>query len=740
MKKLFVLLFTSIVAVSAWAVPAQRDSVVIRQPDGKMITVFLKGDEHAHMYYTRDGYPLSYDEDGYIRYARVLSDCSISVAGSPVANNPEYRTSEEKSFLQSLDRLDFNSYYRMKSSISANRTSSLNKKATDKSSSIQIGNFPTKGKIKGLIILAEFTNKKFSINQEYHYRMMNEANFSDDGATGSARDYFLAQSSDQFQPDFDVVGPVQLPHNAAYYGKNSIYGGDENADIMIRDACNLAQSEFGCDFSEYDNDNDGYVDMVYVIYAGYGEHAGGGANTIWPHKSNLSYYDINLELNGKTIDVYACSSELANNYGTTSSGIGTFCHEFSHVLGLADHYRTDGSSAYMLGMYDLMEYGCYNNQSRTPVGYSAFERYTVGWLDLEDLTRPADGVEMEELTKSNLAYRLSTGNDNEYFILENRQQEGWDKYIPSSGLMITHIDYDYDAWNNNVVNNDPNHPRVLLMAADNKYDYNTDEEDLYPNSAGNDSFTDESVPSSMTWTGEKTDKWITNITNEDGVVRFDFMTNHTKAPVVLQAEDMTETGFVARWEAVDDAESYTLQLNRLVPAKDSSVAAEGISASHGDKSADHTQAAVTGVTVASSVRAEVSAEDSVENYVREEVMTIDDLKDTSYRFEGIDTDLYSYTVTAHGPKGDSPKSEEMIVDLLHVGITGTEVVASVIVNGNIVTLSGCKTGDDVYVYSMDGCLVEVVTASSEHVDIVLPSAGCYIVKSGGLTAKVLIQK
>lgn len=870
MKKLFVLLFTVIVSVSVWAVPAMRDSIVVRQPNGKTITVFLKGDEHAHMYYTRDGYPLAYDEDGYVRYAQVLSDCSVSVAQMPVANNPENRTAEEKDFLRSFDKLDFSSYYRMKTASRVNKASSQIKKSASKSPSIKIGDFPTTGKIKGLIILAEFKNNEFSFDHEYHHRMMNEENFSDGGATGSARDYFLAQSSEQFQPDFDVVGPVKLQYNMAYYGRNNMMGEDENASLMIEESCKLAQSEFGCDFSNYDNDGDGYVDMVYVIYAGYGEHAGGGANTVWPHKSNLYAYGVDLVLNDKKIDVYACSSELAGNSGTVSSGIGTFCHEFSHVLGLADHYRTDGSSAYILGKYDLMDYGCYNNESRTPVGYSAFERYTVGWLDPEDLSRPADGVEMEAITKSNQAYRLTTSNSDEYFILENRQQEGWDAYIPSSGLMITHIDYDYNDWMNNVVNNDPNHPRVKLVAADNRYDYNTEKEDLYPNSSGNNSFTDESVPSSITWTGEKTDKWITNITNDNGIVSFDFMPNHTKAPVVLPAEEMTDNSFVARWEAVSDAESYTLQLNRLIPAEDAvsaleedfslmksgsvesadavniaaeldnytvnagwtgenvyqaggycklgsygltgwietpainlsskegvytvvytvqsytgntpvfAVSANGQKASakirdkettyvcvftggtnatsirfevteerafindikvlRGDRSADYPEATVVDVTGGSSVRAKVAAENDADKYAREELMTIKDLKDTSYRFEGLDKDLYSYTVIAHGPKGDSPKSEEVVVDLLHVGIAETNVSTSVMVNGNTVTLSGWNAGETVYVYSMDGCLVKTVVAAAGNVDFELPHAGCYIVKYGANTAKVLIQK
>ena len=507
--------------------PAWRGALTKLQPDGTTMTYYLHGDEHYHYMTTADGQLLEEDEQGWLRR------CDVAPARSA--------------------------------------------KARTKASDYQIGTFPTMGDAHGLVILVQTSDKQLTFGQQYHQRLMNEEGFSEDGNNGSARDYFIAQSHGLFRPTFDVVGPVTLSRTMSYYGRNdSFLNQDENAEVMIVEACKLAHDQLGIDFSQYDYDEDGFVDMVYVIFAGYGENAGGGANTVWPKKWSITAAGQNLTLDGKKIDVYACSAELFGNSGLQSSSIGSFCHEFGHVLGFADHYSTQNSSRYELGSYDLMDYGVFNNDSRTPPSYNAMERMTLGWMEVEELTQPEDDIALEDIQTSNRAYRItSRRNPNEFYLLENRQQTGWDAYLPGEGLMITHCDFDMSIWNANEANYDDEHRRFYLVCADgdDQYDYQaqhaTEAYDLYPSCAQdftNNQFTDHSAPAAKPYTGEVLDKWVTNIRLEDHIVRFDFMGNHLKTPRQLRTSNHGDEGFTASWTPSDErANCYKLLVTHLKP-------------------------------------------------------------------------------------------------------------------------------------------------------------------------------
>ena len=546
------------------AVPAWRKNLTWHQGDGTVLTYYLKGDEWGHVMLSSDGYLLGEDEQGNIRYASVTEKGPVVNGDAPIAHNPELRAEAEREFLIHQPKA---------ADLNIDAVMNGMRRAGTKASAYQIGTFPTKGDAHGLVILADFMDKAMTYDHEYHRRLMNEHGFSEDGNDGSARDFFIDQSMGQFQPTFDVVGPVHLQHNVTYYGRNDTwYNQDTNAEQMIVDACNIAHDEMGVDFSKYDYDDDGKVDMVYVIFAGYGENAGGGANTVWPKKWNLTLAGYDLRLDGKIVDVFACSAELFGNTGGQSSSIGTFCHEFGHVLGFADHYSTTNSSKYQLGSYDLMDYGSYNNDSRTPPSYNAFERMTVGWMEVEELTTAQDHVMLQDIQTSNKAYRISTkGNPNEFYLLENRQLKGWDSYLPSYGLMITHVDFDMNRWNANTVNTDDAQRRFYLVCADNEAEYDvvaghyTEQFDLFPLTRNNE-FTDYSTPAAKPYTGERLDRWVTNIQLEDSLVSFDFMNNHLKTPVQLMATDINNSGFTARWENRDDrTEEYTLVMSHLRP-------------------------------------------------------------------------------------------------------------------------------------------------------------------------------
>lgn len=462
----------------AIAVPANSRPFTYTQPDGVKVVLSLVGDEHYHVYLDQEGRAVEISEDGYVR----------------VINENGQR-------LLTIKRMETVDKY-------------------DKTVLHTVCKEAATGDVHGLIVLVNFSDKKFTNTQENIADQMNVANYSLNGATGSARDYFIAQSMGQFKPTFDVVGPVELELPYRYYGGNLSNGSDRHPDVMIFSAVQKAVEQGLVDLNDYDRDGDGIVDMVYIIYAGLGEADGGDANTIWPHMSNLqgSAQFAYQQIEGKKLGLYACSAEYRGDM--TFSGIGTFCHEYGHCLGLPDIYDVTYSGGYGMGSYDIMSSGSYLNNGNTPPNYSGFERYSVGWLTYEDVTKSSD-FSLSSIDESNRAIRLSSPtNPNEYFVLENRQKTGWDAYLPARGLMISHIDYDEDIWNKNAVNIDKNHQRVMMMAADNTWNTSTQSGDLYPGLLNNTEFTDTSIPNATLWDGTSMGKSVTDISLDGNNVSF----------------------------------------------------------------------------------------------------------------------------------------------------------------------------------------------------------------------------
>lgn len=549
---IFIAIASFLFAVAtANAVPAYPGLLKITQPDGSVLTYRIVGDERFHAFTTTDGHMIKADANGVMRYVESISEDGTPVMGM-IAHNPDMRQAAEVERLKAIGTADFNKAY----------NENVMRKAPMQR--LPGPTFPTTGNLKGVILLVEFADNSM---QEGHdsklfHSVMNEEGFSLNGATGSARDYFISQSMGKFTPDFDVFGPIKLKKSMMYYGANDSYGQDSKPGLMVKEACEYASDELGVDFTKYDYNDDGIVDFVYVIYAGYAESYGASSNTIWPHASNLVSLGISCNVNGKQVQRYACSSELKYVSGTQLEGIGTFCHEFSHVLGLPDAYNTRNQQMVQLGVWDVMDTGNYNNESHTPPAYSAFERFTVGWLDFVELDTPADLVTLDELTQNNVAYKISTADENEFFTLENRQQKGWDAYLPGRGLMIFHVAYDQSAWDGNYVNSGTIQ-RYDLVEADGTQGITT-ESDLYP-IATNNMFTDYSSPSSLSWDGTPTEKGVTNITDNNGVISFSFMKDRLKRPVAEEASDITSSSFVANWQEVEEAESYRLNLREILP-------------------------------------------------------------------------------------------------------------------------------------------------------------------------------
>jgi M6 family metalloprotease-like protein len=341
------------------------------------------------------------------------------------------------------------------------------------------------GPKRGLIILVSFPDIPFQEENpnQLWTDIANTPGYAENGAHGSVSDYFRDQSYDQFHLTFDVVGPVEVAHEHDYYGQNIDWGDiigwfDQNVGELVEEACRAVDKSVR--FSDYDWDGDGEVEQVFLLYSGHGENDYWSRDTtvIWPHMASLSEdwagYEEGLVLQGVRIDTYACSNEINRN--GEIDGMGTFCHEFSHCLGLPDLYNTEKGYS-VVGAYDLMDQGCYNDKSWCPVGYSSYERYACGWLtpiETDDPTALSDQFLAGELQPPLLPlhespdayiYRLSP-DANDYYLIENRQRESWDSYIPRAGLLVWHIDYDEELWRENIVNNDPDHLNVERMTID----------------------------------------------------------------------------------------------------------------------------------------------------------------------------------------------------------------------------------------------------------------------------------
>ena len=372
------------------------------------------------------------------------------------------------------------------------------------------------------VLLVQYADVQFKNPKAAFEGRLNGENYTAEGGCGSIREYFIEQSGGLFTPQFDIIGPVTLDREMKYYGGNDKDGFDLRPQEMVAEACTKAFNNLNANFNLYDNNKDGYVDILYVIYAGYGEASYPDMldDTIWPHQWLL---ESPLKLGGVLISRYACNNELEGYNGTTLDGIGTFCHEFSHCLGLPDFYDTSSEpTAFGMSEWSLMDYGCYNNNGHTPCGYNAYEKHSLGWCTLVELNEPTY-VSLKPLAEGGQAYKIvNNANPDEYYVVEYVDQKGWNKYAPASGMLVLHIDYLAEAWSENYVNNDPDHQRMTIIPADGQLDKSSLSGDVYPGTAKNRSLTSSSHPAARTYTGGYMNKDITDITAKDGVVTFAF--------------------------------------------------------------------------------------------------------------------------------------------------------------------------------------------------------------------------
>ena len=479
MRKLFVFLSALCCFALAQAVPARPGLIRHTQPDGSTILIRRHGDDFCHWVTDASGRVLEKDADGYYRPASSSKVRARLLAGQ--------------------DR---------RSRANAGRRTVKRGIAS--------------GQKHFLVILVQFKDVKFaneSTAQQDFTNLLNQQGYSANGGTGSARDFYYDNSHGVFEPIFDVYGPVTLDNNRNYYGGNDSNGNDLRPEVAVQESCKKVDSQFNVNFSQFDNDGDGEVDLVFMYYAGKGEADSDVEEAIWPHQWELSSGGISLTLDGKTVDKYACTNEIVG-YGTYENqmcGIGTACHEFGHAMGLPDFYDTDydnynGLSAGMFS-FSTMDSGSYNGDGRTPPYFTIEERILLGWINEAQAFRTFDASGNYTIgsVNNNIAYKTPTDQSGEYFVYECRGANGWDAGLPSHGLIVTHVDKSsrkvtiYNGstkitnqtaaqlWSNwtqyNAINENGSHPCCYVVPAPDQgnlmygYTYYTQYQTYYYNSA-----------------------------------------------------------------------------------------------------------------------------------------------------------------------------------------------------------------------------------------------------------------
>ena len=548
MKKSLLSILLFLMAVGSWAAPVYPGVALITQSDGTQLNVYSYGDEDFCYYTTADGVLLAHNgRDFCIAEVGVRGELTPT---AQLAHEPALRSAMERQLASSQDLTRFES-----SMTREHQSRRIMREPVSGPTTL----FPHTGTPKAIVILVDFPDEPFSLPdpkasfEPYLNSMTPLENLGnrEDANICSVAKYFQLVSKGDFVPQFDVYGPVTMPRNLSFYGGTEKGGGGEKMDSLLKHACIATDAEI--DFSQYDANNDGYVDLVYVIYAGYSESfTQNKGECIWPKSGTVNAG----KFDGKTIKRYGVNNELNGFPGSYSSapllrinGIGLFCHEFSHCMGLPDLYPVPNSlkeNNQSMEAWSVMDYGEYLTNGHYPAAYTAWEREAFGWVTIEDLTE-SQQLELKPLDAGGTAYRIYNDNDetrNEYFIIENIQQTGLNAAQKGHGLIVYHVDYNASTFfSSNKVNSTIGHPGMAIVPADglcfsNKYVGKTYEgkeianADYYAQLAG-DPFPGTSevtelddysaLPNLTLYKGDKLNKALYNIQENDGVITLQFV-------------------------------------------------------------------------------------------------------------------------------------------------------------------------------------------------------------------------
>ena len=574
MRNVLVLLTLGLMCLVARAVPADPTPAQLTQPDGTKFTAVLHGDEFFNYLTTADGYTIVKNKAGYYTYAQL--EGNHLVAGSLIARDEANRSAADRAVLASIPK-------GLTSMEMVQRGKMMKSQRNDLLRGIGHGGHMDYSKFRGLIILINYTDRKFVdyvpsnyTPIDFYEAMINSHDYqgytlpygTKIDAMGSVRDYYYDNSFQQFDPHFDILGPVDVPYactDAHQFRCDSIF------------FAALEALDPDVDFSQYDTDEDGTADMVFFMVAGHGSDVtANNRDYLWPHMKNFEDSPV---LDGVNFRLYACSTNMTGeeneyyiNYNNVA-GIGTICHEFSHCLGLPDFYDADGEGSGGVNSkhpmtWSVMASGFRSNNGRNPAGYSLFERYALGFAT-PTLIEGAGTISIPALEKSNTGYRLNTANEGEYFIIENRQRVKWDKNLAGPGMLIWRVDStNVDVWENNLVNSNPTHMYYELLRA--KFSGISDSyNDPFPGVSNVTSITNVTMPSLRTWDGKMSHYAFTNIAEADSIITLDVVVDNSKSsiedfekmPVGATLNERGVAGVYANWDFYNCAVVDTAQVN-----------------------------------------------------------------------------------------------------------------------------------------------------------------------------------
>jgi len=533
-----------LISVCAAATGAYPYPVTVRQPDGNIVRIMLHGDEFSRWSTDMQGNLMVKGRDGYWRRSGAVDTDRMKAVRE--ANLMRFRddVSEARPVTKSYTPV----------------------------SDVYV-----------LVVPVQFRDIKFSRDgyREYLYDKLNLPGYSEGGATGSAKDYFEANFPGRTFT-FDVTEVVTLSHNEDYYGYNdesvpSVIRYDTNMDKLVREACTEINSELN--FGKYDQDGDGKVDHLILVYAGYNEAEGGGDDTIWSHEWDVTNY--RLFFDGVQIGLYACASELRGVTGSIDAGIGTFCHELSHTFGLKDMYDVDygkdGTCSSLWKSLSVMDYGNYNNDGHTPPYYSAVDRLQAGIAECTDM-ETGGVVELKPVCDGGVIFRLETGIAGEFYLFECRSEAGWDAYIGGHGMLVYHIDRSERVvsgirasvrWTENIINTVAGHECADLVEA--MDGASVVSQVFFPGQGMVEDFGPMTIPALESWESEGLGMRISDIRQENGAVIFHVYEDHSermlhvfspavrayqKDAVVTWHSEKRGSAWCVRWRKSSD-DSYT---------------------------------------------------------------------------------------------------------------------------------------------------------------------------------------
>ncbi len=573
MRKCIFVLVMGLMCLIARAVPADPTPAQVTQPDGSKLTLVLHGDEFFNYLTTIDGYTVVKNNAGFYTYAQLKGDQLIP--SHFIARDENQRTDADRAAIANLPK-------GLTSPAMVQNGKKMKEHRNNLIRGIGHGGHMDYSKFRGLIILINYTDRNFNDYVPSNYNpvdfyeaMVNSHDYqgftlpfgTKIDAMGSVRDYYYDNSFHQFDPHFDILGPVDVPFactDAHQFRCDSIFfAALEALDPEV-------------DFSQYDTDEDGTADMVFFMVAGHGSDVtANDRDYLWPHMKNFENSPV---LDGVNFSLYACSTNMTGeedeyriNYNNVA-GIGTLCHEFSHCLGLPDFYDADGEGSggtnrnYPM-TWSIMASGFRSNNGRNPAGYSLFERYALGFAQPTLIEGP-DTISIPALEKTNMGYRMNTANEGEYFIIENRQRIKWDKNLAGPGMLIWRVDSsNVDVWENNLVNSNPERSYYELIRA--KFSGLSDSyNDPFPGVSNVTSISNITQPSLRTWDGKMSQYAFVDISQADSIITFVVIEDNSKfsiedfekMPVGATLNERGVAGVYANWDFYNCAVVDTAQV------------------------------------------------------------------------------------------------------------------------------------------------------------------------------------